>query len=150
MDFFSVVSYQIVRLFSGSIAVRADPQTGVRFRWVEPEASGSIDERISKIDSARENLRDALAAMEDMHVEAKENRRALNALKQSIAETENQHAAASTKLDNIRTLATLDTVAVRNALGVATPAQRWVERGLAFVLGVVASLLASWIWSWLH
>lgn len=148
MDFFSLLAYQIVRLFSGKIAIHADPVKGVKFSWVDVVAKGTLDERISKIDHARENLRDALAAMEEMHVEAEQNRRALEALKQSVTDAESKQASAKNELDNIRTLANLDTEAVRNVLGVPTVAQKWVERALAFVLGVVASLLAAWIWTW--
>lgn len=106
----------------------------------------TLDERLAKIDHARDNLADALEAMDDLRRQAEENKHALEALNRAVQGATRERDAVTSELDTVRSLAALDTETVRRALGVPSPARVWAERLISFVLGVVASLVASAIW----
>lgn len=106
----------------------------------------SFDERLRKIEHARENLTDALSAMDELQAQVEENMRALNELNRAIDGAAQEKDAVSQELKTVRTLAELDTETVRRALGVPTRAKIWADRAIAFVLGIAASLIATWLW----
>lgn len=113
-------------------------------------SEASLDERLSKIDSARQNLSEALQAIDQLAESAEAQKNELASLTAAVARALQQKANVSDELQQVRALASLDTQAVRRALDVPSRTQRWVERLIAFLLGIGASLLASVLFEWLH
>lgn len=100
------------------------------------------DERIAKIDAARENLEEALAALGRLKSEAEQNKLALAEALRRLDETKAGHAREAQQLEQIRAIAEADVSAFRRLAGI-NPAR---ERLVGFLGGVVASLLAAGLW----
>lgn len=111
-------------------------------------SEASVDERLQKIDRARQNLADALGAIEELSKQANQQKSELEALTTAVATVTNEKDVATSELAAIRTLANLDAKAVQKAFQMPTRSQRWFERGFSFCLGVIASLIASFIFDW--
>jgi hypothetical protein len=111
-----------------------------------PEAS--VDERIAKIDVARDNLLEGLQAIDELKREAQENKRELAIAIQTIENLEQERSVAEKELRAIRGIADADTSMLRKVIGVPSQTQIWKERLFGFVSGVMASVVASFIW-WL-
>ncbi|MDX8523059.1 hypothetical protein RFM68_00950 [Mesorhizobium sp. MSK_1335] len=112
------------------------------------DSEASVDERLLKIDQARQNLTEALSAIEELGSQAGRQKAELEILTAAIAQAANEKAAATNELTTIRTLSNLDTQAVQRAFAIPTRSQRWFERGFSFCLGIVASLIASFVFDW--
>ncbi len=108
---------------------------------IKPEES--VDERIAKIDAARDYLIEGLKAVEELRssadVSKRESELALRRLEQLIADK----ATMEEELTALRTVMNADVSAFRKVAGV--PSQKDInrERLLGFVSGVVASLAAA-------
>jgi ethanolamine utilization protein EutA (predicted chaperonin) len=111
-------------------------------------SEASVDERLLKIDNARQNLSEALQAIEELADQAGKQKQELETLTAAVTNALNEKAAATDELAQIRGLVSLDTRAVRKALEVPTRTQRWLERFIAFAFGIGASFLASIIYEW--
>lgn len=109
-----------------------------------------MDQRLAKIEAARENLTDALTALEDLQTEAQANSRALTELTVRLDKAEERKSIVQKDIHTLRELAKLDAESVRKGLGIPTRGKVWLERGFAFVLGIVGSIIASWLWQLLH
>ncbi|TPM98123.1 hypothetical protein [Mesorhizobium sp. B2-1-3A] len=112
------------------------------------DSESSVDERLLKIDQARQNLTDALSAIEELGSQASRQKAELEVLTAAVAHAASEKAAVTNELTTIRTLANLDTRSVQRAFAVPTRSQRWFERGFSFCLGILASLIASFIFDW--
>ncbi|MBN8245119.1 hypothetical protein JF546_19045 [Nitratireductor aquimarinus] len=106
-----------------------------------------IDERLAKIEEAKHNLTDALTAIEDMQADAQERQRSLKMLTSKIERARSEKTGVEKELEALETLARLDPQGVRKVFRIPTTFQVWAGRLISFVLGVVASLVASWIWT---
>src|SRR5262249_51373620 len=71
-------------------------------------ASGSIDERLKQIEVARDSLKGALNAIDDLKETAEENRRDLDRLTRAIGVAESEKADLSAQLHALKQLASLD------------------------------------------
>lgn len=117
--------------------------------WQMLNASeASLDERLLKIDSARQNMAEALEAIDELAKTAAHQKSELESLTAAVANAAQQKAIASVELTEVRALASLDTQAVRKALDVPSRTQRWLERLIAFALGIAASFVASIAYEW--
>ena len=116
-----------------------------------------LDERIKKIDAARENLKDAIAAIDSLRVQADANKRDLADALNRIAEAEQQKEKLSGELEVLRQVAEVDTALFRKVVGLPSKGDIWRERLFGFGLGILASIIASvifillqklygWIW----
>lgn len=110
----------------------------------------SVDERLAKLDVARESLSEALLALDDLDRQAENQKAEITALLDA-AETANENRQIATSdLETVRALASADGEALRRVLGMPTAMQRWIGRALSFFAGVAASLLASYLFTlWL-
>jgi hypothetical protein len=108
----------------------------------------TVDERISKIDSARTNLVEGLQAIDELKIEAEANKRELAVALRRLEEIQEQKDKAEKELGAIHDIAAADTSALRKAIGIPGLAQMWADRFFGFISGIFASLLASVIW-WL-
>lgn len=111
------------------------------------ERSESVDERIKKIDSARANLHDAIQAIDELHIQAIENKVELAKTLQNLAEAEQQKNETDKELDAVRQLANIDVAAFRSAAGIPGKNDIFKERIFGFISGVVASLIAGGIFT---
>jgi DNA repair exonuclease SbcCD ATPase subunit len=114
----------------------------------------TIDERIAKIDSARENLNDAIAAIDELRREADGNKAELEKALAQIATLEETRKRTEADIAVLDHVAKTDTEAFRRLVGVPTKTEVNRDRIFGFVSGVVASvvatilvLAATWIFS---
>jgi uncharacterized protein YhaN len=130
--------------------VRIRPQRGIiKFYIDKKQGQEAIDERIAKIDVARENLTDALAAMDQLREYAQENKRDLEYLNEKIQKAEASKANVSDELSALKQMSAFDSVTVRRVLGLPTRTSVWIDRCVAFVLGILASTIASFVYAYL-
>ncbi|HJW40460.1 MAG TPA: hypothetical protein VJ476_04425 [Rhizomicrobium sp.] len=106
----------------------------------------TIDKRLARISAARENLIEALEAVDELESAAKKNKRDLEQLNSALAEAEKQKGDVHAQLNALKQIAVLDGGAVRKSLGLPTTLDIWRDRTIAFASGVLASLLAAWLW----
>ncbi len=143
MSFSGNILYEIARILATTFRIEINPDKGVKFSVVTASSGASLDQRLKRIESAKHNLTDALEAMNELQQQAEESQRALTEITRAIDGAEAQREQVTTELASIKSLAALDSEAVRKALGVPTRAQRWAERIIAFFVGVLASLAAA-------
>jgi hypothetical protein len=113
-----------------------------------PEVRGCIDDRLAKIEIARESLAEALNAMDELKQRAELNKRDLEELNAALKEAQSEKSSVAAELEALKGLSVLDTETVRKALGVPTTVDRWAERTISFVLGAAASTVATLIWEY--
>jgi len=111
-----------------------------------PISQRNIDERLKKIGQARENLTEALQAIDDLQATAEDNRQDLENLDQAILRAEEQRAGLAAELTALKGLADLDSKAVREALRLPTEVDKWRERIWGFIFGLLAGLVATVLW----
>src|SRR5690606_33743463 len=105
-----------------------------------------LDDRLAKIDVARENLAEALRAMDEIRDQAKDNKHALEALNRELEGTSREKENAAKEIETLRSLAQLDTETDRRALGVPTTRRRMGGLRFSCSRGGIASLAAAWLW----
>jgi len=108
----------------------------------------SIDSRILKIDEARNNLTSALSAIDELKTSAERNRAELQAIRHELEQTAAHKASAEQELDAVKKMAAADVEVFRRVVGIPSRRDIGKERLIGFVIGVLASLLATFIW-WL-
>lgn len=113
------------------------------------DSGKTIDARLQKIDSARQNLAEALQAIDELADTAAQQKREMEDLSRIVEATAVQKGMVENELATLRSLARLDATSVRKVLEVPNFWQRWMERLIGFAFGVVASILASYIFGWL-
>ena len=112
------------------------------------QGGGSIDERIAQIDHAKVNLTAALSAIDELKTTAEKNKMELQDALERIQDVRQHKAAAEKELENVKQIAQADVEVFRKLAGVPSRRDIARERFIGFVLGVIASLLATFIW-WL-
>lgn len=112
--------------------------------------SGSIDERLAKIELAKQNLLESLAALDELKAQADENKRSLEEALANIAELETQKTAAQQELNTLKSVADLDAIALKKLFDVPTPSRIWRERFYGLLTGVIASIIAAVVWDAMH
>lgn len=106
----------------------------------------SIDERIQRIDTARNSLIDALGAMEELKQAAEQNKSELATAIERLNEAHYERASAEKELQAVRGIAQSDIEVFKKLAGVPSRLEIAKERFIGFVLGVTASVLASGVW----
>jgi hypothetical protein len=115
---------------------------GVDLAISDPSAEKPIDLRIAKIDEARSNLQEALAALGELSADAERNKAELARALEGLQEARAAHASEAEQLTQIKSIAQSDIGAFRRMAGIA-PLR---ERVIGFVAGIFASLVAAAIW----
>jgi hypothetical protein len=121
---------------------------GVELTLSGPLARESIDERLAKIEVARESLTDALQAIDALKQESEENKRDLEKLAGAIRKAEMEKANLHSQLDALKDIAALDSSVVRQALKLPTEIDIWRDRIIAFAFGIAASTVAAVVWEY--
>jgi hypothetical protein len=112
-----------------------------------PLTRESIDARLEKIEIARQNLTEALSAMDELKNAAEQNRHDLEKLTSAIARAESDKADLHAQLDALKQLSAIDTEAVREALRIPTEVDKWKERIWGFIFGgIIAGIIATGVW----
>lgn len=110
---------------------------------IENESSQTIDERLAKIEIAKNNLMDSIKAIEELKAEAEKNKieanLALNKLLQFKAEKEQ----AEKELSLVKTIAESDISTFKKIAGIPDNKEKNRDRLIGFVSGIFASLIAS-------
>jgi prefoldin subunit 5 len=136
---------KLVRLIR--IRVGLGPFGNIDVSLSTPLTRESIDARLKKIEAARENLSEALSAMDELKTAAEQNRRDLEKLTQAIATAESDKADLNAQLDALKQLSAIDTDAVREALRIPTEVDKWKERIWGFIFGgILAGILSTALW----
>lgn len=84
--------------------------------------------------------------MDELKERAEENKHELEFLTQQVERAELDKANLSGELKTLKDMAALDTEAVRKVLRLPTQVSIWTERVISFLLGVMASVLASFLY----
>lgn len=106
---------------------------------------GSIDERIKKIEIAKQNLIDGLSAIKELETEAENNK---NEIKKALLEIQKLRVNKDDlekELNSIKQVISSDVSSFKKIAGIPTEMQKKRERILGFISGVIASVLASGI-----
>ncbi|MBY3131533.1 hypothetical protein [Rhizobium laguerreae] len=88
-----------------SISVTA---AGLALEFLSGSSSRSLDERIRRIDTARDNLTEALVAIDELKASAQEQQKELEELKESTAKATGEKERVLRTLEDLKTLGTLE------------------------------------------
>ncbi|MBC6904508.1 hypothetical protein DWB84_03380 [Saccharophagus sp. K07] len=116
------------------------------------DADSSLDERLKKLDVAKESLEESLSAIEDLKLEASRNKVELEVALERLSFLEREKASAEEELKEIRKIAESDSQVFRKLAGVPGQNEIFRERIIGLVTGVFASVLAAGLlalFSWL-
>lgn len=105
--------------------------------------SETVDERIQKIDVAKENLLEGLKAIDELKIEAQTNKRQLQEALENLQKTVQAKQIAEEDLKNIQKVLSSDVTTFQRLIGQPNQAQINKERTVGFVVGVFSSLVAS-------
>lgn len=120
---------------------------GISIRVIGPGSAGlSIDERIAKLDAAREYFHEGIKAIDELRLSAEDNKKELEESLKKIKYLETQKVSAQEELAALKQIMSADVEAFRKLAGIASPAQIRRERFVGFIAGVFASLIASALW----
>jgi hypothetical protein len=125
---------------------RVDGRTSIE--WFPKIEDSSIDSRILKIDEARNSLASALSAIDELKTSAESNRAELHAIRRELEQAAAHKASAEHELEAVKKMAAADVEVFRRVVGIPSRRDIGKERLIGFVIGVLASLVATFIW-WL-
>lgn len=112
-------------------------------KFILDEPDRNIDERIRKIDIARDNLKDALGAIDEIRSQADRNKNELEQALLRLQVVHEQKAKIDEELFTLKQIAEADTSAFRKVVGLPSKGDLWRERLVGFASGVLASVVAS-------
>lgn len=146
-SFVAVFLKTLVDVLSSPV-LRIGTENGRAFADIvwKDQPSLSIDQRIEKIDTARANLADALAAIDELKQAASLNKADLEEAVSQLNQTHAARSEAERDLRGVRKIAESDVDVFRKLAGVPSRSQVAKERALGFLFGVIASLIASGLW----
>lgn len=128
------------RILGARVRLQGD-ESGLSVSLERPDNRvGSVDERIAKLDVAREHLADALFAIDGLKHSAEDSKVELAELQRRFAVLEEQKVSAETKLAGIKEVTRTDIEAFRTLAGIPNVRR---ERLIGFVSGLTASLIAT-------
>jgi septal ring factor EnvC (AmiA/AmiB activator) len=145
--FVTFVAESIVNLIS-RYRIKFD-KGAVSFELKASSDPKNVEHRLAKIESARESLSEALAAMDDLKAAAEENKRDLDRLNEAIISAQAEKEGLTAQLDTMKQLAALDSESVRQVLRVPGAVEMWRERIYGFGSGIVGSIVATYVWEWI-
>ncbi len=135
------VYIDIIALILERLRVRSSG-AGIEVRFV-PLVGHSIDERIRKIDVARANFVDGLAAIDELRKSAEENKKEVQEAMQQLTILARDKEQLQKKVQSVRQVISSDVETFREIAGVPSPADIRRERVVGFISGVIASVVAS-------
>ena len=106
----------------------------------------TIDARLAKIEFARRNLAEALGAIDELKSAAEANQAELAIALERLRDAQEQRASAEKEVQAVQSIAQADVEVFRKLAGVPSKMEIAKERLIGFILGVLASVIASAIW----
>jgi len=107
------------------------------------DTKSSIDERIIKIDEARNNLLEGIKAIDELREEADKNKAESQLAIEQIAALAKDKTSLENELISIKNIINSDIQSFQKIAGVPSPKQIRKERILGFFSGVLASIVAA-------
>ena len=144
--FLAAVAQGMIDLLKAQVYVSTSKSNTYFGLSAELPAPQTIDARIAKLDEAKERMIESLGAIEELKTAATENKKQLEETLERLAEIRDSKLVAERELGTIQAVAAVDLSAFRKIAGVPSRNAIRIERGIGFVLGVAASLVASIIW----
>ncbi len=120
-----------------SISVTA---AGLALEFLSGNSSRSLDERIRRIDTARDNLTEALVAIDELKASAQEQQKELEELKESTAKATGEKERVLRTLEDLKTLGTLEQNTIRAAFGIPKTWQVWLGYFISFLVGIATTV----------
>jgi len=109
------------------------------------ETEKNIDERIAKIDVARNNLMEGIKAIDELKIEAEQNKQQVSDAINKLSELENNKTNLSNEINSLKSIIQSDVETFRKIANIPSSSERKRERYIGFISGVIASLVASGI-----
>lgn len=110
----------------------------------------SAERTDSESNVARESLQAAFDAVKRLQDDAFASEQALAHTSETLQAVHEKKALADRELESVRQIAASDITAFQKLAGVPSPTQVARERFIGFILGVLASLLATAVWTFLR
>ena len=109
------------------------------------EDKGSIDERIKKIEAAKQNLLDGLSAIKELEKEAEKNKYELENALIKLSKIKTDKINLEADLNNIKQVISSDVSTFQKLAGVPTEKEKRKERIIGFFSGIIASIISAGI-----
>ena len=100
----------------------------------------SVDERISKLEKVRSDLMDAVNAVESLQEEAASNKKELEKVSEQLEKLKEDKKTTENLLE-------LPQQSFARVIDKASRAAQWKGILVGFIFGILASLIATWIWN---
>ena len=126
------------KLLRFMLAALGGPAVGI-------EVERPIDARIARLDEARSALADSLSAIDDLRADADKARAEHDLVVAALQKTLATKDDTEKKLASIQRIITEDVTAFQTVAGVSDIRK---ERMIGFASGIMASIIASALWSW--
>ena len=109
-------------------------------------ATKNIDQRVARLDEARNALMESLQAIDELRHEADCNKKDLTRVVAELSAVRVDKAAAERELFAVKNAVDIDVEVFRSIARIPDDAQVRRERLIGFTTGVLASVIASAIW----
>lgn len=109
------------------------------------EDKGSIDERIKKIEAAKQNLLDGRSAIKELEKEAEKNKYELENALIKLSKIKTDKINLEAELNNIKQVISSDVSTFQKLAGVPTEKEKRKERIIGFFSGIIASIISAGI-----
>ena len=109
------------------------------------EDKGSKDERIKKIEAAKQNLLDGLSAIKELEKEAEKNKYELENALIKLSKIKTDKINLEAELNNIKQVISSDVSTFQKLAGVPTEKEKRKERIIGFFSGIIASIISAGI-----
>ncbi|MCH8171846.1 MAG: hypothetical protein IIA70_00845 [Proteobacteria bacterium] len=110
---------------------------------IDPLKERTIDERIANIEIAKENLLEALSAMDDMQKTAENQKKELERINSLLEKIQKQKRSAKKELIEIKKITGVDVETFRKIAKIPSKKDIWGERMVGFISGIVASAIVG-------
>lgn len=147
MDDFRSKLIRISHRLSIEITKQLLAEVGLRpIIGIGPLSDDEVDARLAKLELAKQNLKEALEAIDGLQELATRNKSEIAELNRNLEKARFDKVAVSNQIETLKSLASLDSDAVKKALGL--PSRTGVIAGWAFsfVLGIATSFSASYLY----
>jgi hypothetical protein len=132
----------IDKFFKSKLRIQGDSQS-LSFSFEMLDESENIDQRIKKIDLARENLIDGLKAIDELKKAAEHNKSELVVALEQLEKLKNYKKNEEKNLSEIKKIASIDLETFQKVAGIASKKEKTNERIIGFVFGIITSILAT-------
>jgi len=150
-DFRTKLTQVSNRLFV-EITKRLLAEVGLRpIIGIGPLSDDEVDERLAKLELAKQNMKEALEAIDALEQLAAKNKNEIAELNEMLKRAHTDKVAVSNQIETLKSLASLDSDTVKKALGLPSRTGVVVGWVFSFFLGIATSFSASFLYDlWKH